>query len=194
MMKTLLINANPKVHSFSLELANAYEAGASQTAQIRRFNLSDMAFNPSLDTGYDAIQPLEPCLKEFQDAVLWADHIVIVSPIWWGGLPAKFKGLLDRTFLPGATFKFEADNPEPVQLLAGKTAHLVLTMDAPEDLLEFQAAPVLEQLDRFTLQFCGVEKAYTTLFGSVIMSDETQRQTWLDQLTQEASGWQSKIA
>ncbi|MFC3153020.1 NAD(P)H-dependent oxidoreductase [Litoribrevibacter euphylliae] len=193
MMKTLLINANPKVHSFSFELANAYETGAIQNSQVRRFNLSDMAFNPSLDTGYDAIQPLEPCLKEFQEAVLWADHLVIVSPIWWGGLPAKFKGLLDRTFLPGVTFKFEEDNPEPVPLLAGKTAHLVLTMDAPENLLKFQAAPVLEQLDRFTLKFCGVNTIQSTLLGSVIMSDETQRQTWLDQLMLEASSWQSKI-
>ncbi|GLQ32576.1 NAD(P)H-dependent oxidoreductase [Litoribrevibacter albus] len=194
MMKTLLINANPKVHSFSLELANAYEAGATQISEVRRFNLSDMSFNSSLDTGYDAIQPLEPCLKEFQDAVLWADHLVIVSPIWWGGLPAKFKGLLDRTFLPGVAFKFEEDNPEPIPLLAGKTAHLVLTMDAPDALLEFQAAPVLEQLDRFTLKFCGVETTQCTLLGSVIMSDETQRQTWLDQVSSEARSLENRVA
>ncbi|QUJ69810.1 NAD(P)H-dependent oxidoreductase (plasmid) [Photobacterium sp. GJ3] len=177
--KILLLNANPKAESFAKSLADAYEIEAREHASVRRLNLSEMHFTPSLDAGYDAVQPLEPCLSHFQESLRWAEHIVIVSPIWWGGLPAKLKGFIDRTFLPGFAFQFEGDNPEPVPLLKGKTARIILTMDAPAEMLAEQAEPVLAQLDRFTLQFCGVSPAETTLLGSVILSTETQRQLWL---------------
>ncbi|MEZ5507060.1 MAG: NAD(P)H-dependent oxidoreductase [Gammaproteobacteria bacterium] len=41
--------------------------------------------------GYDA-QPLEPDLQTFQDSIVWAQHLVVVAPVWWGGLPARLKG------------------------------------------------------------------------------------------------------
>ncbi|MBD8513534.1 NAD(P)H-dependent oxidoreductase [Photobacterium sp. CAU 1568] len=175
----LLLNANPKAESFAKCLADAYDLEAREHSSVRRLNLSEMHFNPSLDSGYDAVQPLEPCLQHFQEFLRWAEHIVIVSPVWWGGLPAKFKGLIDRTFLPGFAFQFEGDNPEPVQLLTGKTARIILTMDAPQDFLTVQAAPVLAQLDQFTLQFSGVSAADTSLFGSVILSSESERAEWI---------------
>ncbi|UTV29042.1 NAD(P)H-dependent oxidoreductase [Photobacterium atrarenae] len=177
-MKIMVLNGNPKKDSLSRHLADIYEVEAREGAEIRRFNLGQMAFNPSLDCGYDSEQPLEPCLVEFQDALTWADHLVIVAPIWWGGVPAKLKGLLDRAFLPGFAFRYASGSPEPVPLLAGKTARLILTMDAPDTFLAEQAAPVLAQLDRYTLQFSGIAPAEVDLFGSVIMADEAQLQLW----------------
>ncbi|KJY68096.1 NAD(P)H-dependent oxidoreductase [Vibrio nigripulchritudo] len=179
MKNILVINANPKSSSFSHALADSYEIQAREQAEVKRINLVELDFNISLDSGYDDVQPLEPSLESFQESVLWADHIVIVSPIWWGGLPAKFKGLLDRTFLPGFAFKFEEGSAEPKQLLTGKTSRLILTMDAPHDYVEVQAQPVIEQLDRFTLQFSGMEAAKLTLIGSVIGADKSQRDEWL---------------
>jgi len=175
----LILNANPKPTSLCQTLADTYEIEARETANIRRFNLAEMAFNPSLDQGYDEIQTLEPCLATFQTALMWADHIVIVSPIWWGGLPAKMKGLIDRVFIPGVTFKFEGENPYPVQLMKGKSARIILTMDMPEEFVEEQAAPVLGQLSTFTLEYCGVEPVKTSLFGSVIMSEQDQKTDWV---------------
>ncbi|KDM93549.1 NAD(P)H-dependent oxidoreductase [Photobacterium galatheae] len=175
----LLLNANPKTESFARLLADHYQIEARVRFDVRRFDLPEMAFQPSLDQGYDAIQPLEPCLQDFQQQLKWADHLVIVSPVWWGGLPAKFKGLIDRAILPGVAFQFEADNPEPVPLLQGKTARIMLTMDAPPEMLQVQAQPVLAQLDRFTLQFCGVAPAETTLLGSVILSTASEREEWI---------------
>ncbi|MDO6708584.1 NAD(P)H-dependent oxidoreductase [Photobacterium sp. 1_MG-2023] len=175
----LLLNANPKTESFARALADAYEIEAREQFTVHRLNLSDMEFDPNLAAGYDAIQPLEPGLKAFQRQLAGADHLVLIAPIWWGGLPAQLKGFIDRTFLPGFAFQFEGDSPEPVPLLKGKTARIILTMDAPAEMLAEQAEPVLAQLDRFTLQFCGFSPAETTLLGSVILSTETQRQLWL---------------
>jgi hypothetical protein len=51
-------------------------------------------------------------------------------------------------------------------------------MDAPSDYAEEQAAPALAQLDLYTLQFCGVEKAEITLFGSIIASNAEDKLHW----------------
>lgn len=179
MKNILLLNGNPKPSSFSHHLSDTYEVAAREYATVRRFNVADMDFDPNLAHGYDQVQPLEACLSDFQSAITWADHIVLISPIWWGGLPGKLKGLIDRTFLPGFAFKFEGDQPEPIQLLKEKTARVVLTMDAPDSFAQEQAQPILQQLDRFTFQFCGISEAEVNLFGSVIMSDELQRDRWL---------------
>ncbi|MFG1489010.1 NAD(P)H-dependent oxidoreductase [Oceanospirillum sp. HFRX-1_2] len=184
MSRLLILNANPKQKSLNQQLADAYETGVRlgspvAECEIRRFNLSDMNFDPSLNEGYDQMQALETDLNDLLAALQWADHILIVSPIWWGGLPAKFKGLIDRVFLPGQTFKYEADSPLPTPLLTGKTAQLILTMDAPEEYAEIQAAPVLEQLNRFTLEFCGIENEQPLLIPSASFSDEQQIALWL---------------
>lgn len=178
MKNILVLDGNPKSNSFSAFLCNTYECSAREYSEIRRFCLHQMNFNPSLDCGYDSIQNLETCLVEFQEAALWADHIVIVSPIWWGGLPAKLKGLFDRTFLPNFSFKYVEDSPVPTQLLKGKTSRIILTMDAPLEYTEEQAQPVIEQLDKFTLQFCGIEKAEYSLFGSIISASEEETKNW----------------
>jgi len=184
----LILNANPKRTSLCKAIADTYEIEARETAYIQRFNLADMMFNPSLDQGYDEIQTLESDLIAFQDALMWADHIVVVSSTWWGGLPAKAKGLIDRVFIPGVTFRFEDDNPYPIQLMKGKTGRIILTMDMPGEYAQEQARPVLEQLSKFTLEYCGVSPVETTLFGSVIMSDESQKTLWLDEVKSLGKG------
>jgi len=107
---------------------------------------------------------------------------LIVSPIWWGGIPAKLKGLFDRTFLPGFSFKYEGNNPLPLQLLQGKTSRVILTMDSPSDHAEEHAAPAIAQLDFYTLQFCGFEKAKTNIFGPIISANAEIKLQWEKQV------------
>lgn len=176
--KIIVLNGNPKSSSYCQYLGDLYECEAREYFNIRRFNLSNMAFNPSLDSGYDTRQVLEPCLVEFQQSILWADHIVIVTPIWWGGIPAKLKGLFERTFLAGFSFKYEEGNLLPLQLLKGKTSRIIITMDAPSDYVEEQAAPAIAQLDTYTLQFCGIEQAKLNLLGSIISASTENKLHW----------------
>ncbi|MCL2918925.1 NAD(P)H-dependent oxidoreductase [Shewanella litorisediminis] len=163
MKNILIVNANPKADSLCKHLADMYEIEAREYHRVRRFNLSHMAFDANLSEGY-APQTLEPCLEDFQQALIWAEHLVIVSPVWWGGLPAAFKGLLDRSLLPGFAFRYDANTAAVIPLLQGKTARLMFTMDAPADFAEQQAEPVVAQLDRFTLQFCGFAPANISYF------------------------------
>ncbi|MBY4678386.1 NAD(P)H-dependent oxidoreductase [Marinobacterium arenosum] len=181
--RVLVLNANPKQRSLCGLLAEAYAQEARAEAEVRTFQLAAMDFNPDLQHGYDRVQPLEPSLAAFQEALVWAEHLLICTPIWWVGIPAKFKGLLDRTLLPGFAFNFEAGNPHPIPLLGGKSVRILMTMDAPpEYYVDELGAPALKQLDLGTFKFCGFERVECDMFGPVIDSDEAQRQEWLERV------------
>lgn len=175
----LVINGNPKSDSLCRELASSYAAKSSQYNEVKELSLSELKFDPDLTSGYSANQDLETDLVEFQKLIKWADHVVFVLPVWWGGMPAKFKGLIDRTFLPGFAFKYLANKSMPEKLLKGKTADLILTMDTPPFYYRwFQGNPVHKQLKRTILGFCGFKKISTTYIGPVMNSTEDKRNKW----------------
>lgn len=186
--KILILNGNPQADSLSHALITAYRSGLPTTTTVDIFNLAEMPFDPNLALGYTQQQPLEPCLLAFQQALLQADHLVMVFPIWWGGMPAQLKGLIDRTFLPNITFKYAAGSSLPQQLLKGKTARLLITMDAPIWYYRYwQGAPVVRQLKQNILGFCGFKQIQVTWFGKVLHSSVLERQGWLKQAQQLAS-------
>ena len=115
-------------------------------------------------------------------AVAHAGRMAAESPrLWWGALPARLKGLIDRTFLPGFAFRYEKGQTWPDQLLKGRTATLLLTLDTPPWYFRlFQGAPAVRQLDTATLAFCGFKPVRHHLFGPVIKAEQPQRQRWLE--------------
>ncbi|MFZ3192463.1 MAG: NAD(P)H-dependent oxidoreductase [Moraxellaceae bacterium] len=186
--KILILNGNPQANSLCHALTAAYLSGLPTTATVEVFHLAQMQFDPNLALGYAQQQTLKPCLLAFQQALLQADHLVLIFPIWWGGLPAQLKGLIDRTFLPNVTFKYHAGSRLPQQLLKGKTARLIITMDAPVWYYRYwQAAPVVRQLKQNILGFCGFKQIQVTWFGKVLHSTPSERQGWLKQVQRLAA-------
>lgn len=179
--RILILNGNPKSESLCAGLALAYGSAAAARHEVRQLNLSELQFETDLPAGYEQNQPLEPDLLAFQQALLWCQHLVVVAPVWWGALPARLKGLIDRTFLPGFAFRYEKHQTWPEQLLKGRTASLLLTLDTPPWYFRLaQGAPALRQLDTATLAFCGLKPVRHHLFGPVIKSGDTRRRHWLD--------------
>ena len=132
-MNVLLIQGHPHGQAFNRGLADAYAEGARGAgAQVEVLDLEAMAFDPVLHHGYAEIQPLEPDLQAAQRSIEHADHVVVAFPVWWGAPPALLKGFFDRTFLPGFAFEFPEGWPLPRRLLSGRSAHVILTMDAPQ--------------------------------------------------------------
>lgn len=131
--RILVLSGHPNGQSFAAALANAYGDAAQQAgAEIRRHDLSAMAFDPDLPTGYKTTPPLEADLQAFWDDLVWSQHFVLVHPLWWGGMPARLKGVFDRVLLPGTAFRYRKGNPMPEKLLKGRSARLVLTSDTPD--------------------------------------------------------------
>ena len=46
-----------------------------------------------------------PYLEPHVEALRWCEHLVLVYPTWWSGLPAMLKGWVDRTFMQGVAWE-----------------------------------------------------------------------------------------
>lgn len=130
--KIHLFVGHPRVGSFCHALAGAYTRGAeTQGAEVRRQDISSMDFDPDLTDGYHRRKLLEPDLFDFRQNVEWADHLAWIYPTWWGGMPGKMKGLIDRCFLPGWAFAYHDKGHGWDKLFKGKTADVITTADTP---------------------------------------------------------------
>jgi putative NADPH-quinone reductase len=181
--RILLILGHPSGTSFCAALAERYVQSAIDAGhEVRQLRLGELDFDPVLREGYRQIQALEEALSVTQSNILWAEHLTLVYPIWWGGIPALLKGFFDRVFLPGFAFKYRKGKAFPDKLLKGRTAHLLVTMDTPPWYYRwFYRMPGLHQVRKTTLEFCGIKPLRTLTFGPVLGSSDHQRKTWLRQ-------------
>ncbi|WP_348945572.1 NAD(P)H-dependent oxidoreductase [Chitinibacter sp. FCG-7] len=158
------------------------ESAAAAGHQVQVLKLGELEFDPILRQGFRQIQPLEADLQQAQAQIAWAEHIALIYPIWWGAAPALLKGFIDRVFLPGFAFKYDENSSFQVKLLAGRSAHLMATMDTPPWYYRWvYRLSVLKQMRKTTLEFCGIKVSKTAVFGPVISADDTQKATWLAQ-------------
>ncbi|MFF0828210.1 NAD(P)H-dependent oxidoreductase [Brevibacillus sp. NPDC003359] len=183
-MNILVIIGHPDPESYCSALAHAYMKGAaSKKAQIRTIDLSQISFDPNLKYGYRKRTELEDDLKEAQDLIRWADHLVIVYPTWWGTMPAILKGFFDRVLLSGFAYKYREGSSLWDKLLTGKTAHLIVTMDFPSwynRLIYWQAGHLV--MKRNILKFCGIKPVKVTEISGVNAASQEKRKKWLEQV------------
>ena len=172
---------HPRRTSLSHGLADAYETSAiAAGAEVRRMNLSDMTFDTDLTEGYHSRKTLEPCLEKWRESTAWADHLVWLYPQWWGGMPAKMKGVVDRSFLPGFAMRYHDKGPWWDRLLSGRSADIFMTSDAPIifDSMSYGRA-AKNQVEKTVLNFAGVKPRKTFQFGPVKTASAKQVDSWL---------------
>lgn len=179
--KVLVLNGHPGHGTFCGALAEAYARGAEASGrEVRRLHLGDMDFDPDMRSGHGEERALEPCLAELQEALRWCDHFVLVHPLWWGSLPAKLKGALDRALLPGFAFRYKPGLAVPVPLLAGRSAQVLVTADTPVWYLYLlDRAPGYRMLRRQVLALCGFRPVRFNTFSPLQGSSESRRRDFL---------------
>jgi len=181
MKKIVIINGHPNKDSFNFGVAEAYRRGALEAGtEGKEIVIRDLNFNPNLQFGYQKRMELEPDLLKAWEMIQWADHLVWIHPVWWGGFPALMKGFIDRLFLPGMAYKYRENSVWWDKLLKGKTAHIITTLDQPGWYYRlFFGRPSVNQLKKSVLEYCGVKPVKLTYIGIIRNSKDEQRSQWL---------------
>lgn len=178
----LIIEAHPDSHKrhFCGALADAYAKGASNAGHIlRRLDISKLDF-PVLRSreAFESGSPPEG-LAAAAEAMAWAEHIVIVFPLWLGTMPALLKAFLEQVIRPGIAFEY-LENGSTKMLLSGCSARIIVTMAMPALVYRFWfGAHGVKCLSRSILNFAGIRPVRHSFFGLIERTDDARRRRWL---------------
>lgn len=169
--KILIIEGHPDASAPHLchALADAYAEGAHAGGrEVRRTVLAKLDF-PLLKSQQEWEHgSLPPELARAQTDIVWADHLLLIFPLWLGDMPALVKGFLEQVARPGFAFKAEGSNPFGHKALKGRSARVVVTMGMPAVAYRWYfRAHSLKALERNILGFVGIAPIHETLIGMV---------------------------
>jgi putative NADPH-quinone reductase len=163
--------------------AEAYAHGAEAAGrQVRIVDVAALDF-PLLGSRAEFEQgPVPADVVWAQEAIHWAEHLVIVYPLWLGGMPARLKGFLEQVLRPDFAFDYRASG-RPGKPLAGRSARIVVTMGMPVLVYRWYfRAHSLKSLERNILGFCGIAPVSETLLGMIESGGPARRRRWLARL------------
>lgn len=183
-MTALVIDGHPNPDSLTAALARRYAEAYGDATVLAVRNLE---FDPNLRHGYKGEQSPEPDIISAQSLIEKADHVVVVTPVWWGSIPAILKGFIDRTFLPGWAFRYRTGGLV-TGLLAGRSARVIITTDSPLWYLQLVGDTTVRHVRGRVLRFSGFSPVTATRLGPVRGSTLAQRETWLQKVATIASG------
>jgi len=180
----LVIDAHPDpspgrlVHALAHQYARAAEAGGHLVQVVR---LCELHF-PWLRSAAEFAARPNGVIGSQQEHVRWADHLVIVYPLWLGSMPALLKAYLEQVMRPGFAFSYGKGRGLPKKLLAGKSARIVVTMGMPSLFYRlYYRSHSVRSLARNILGFVGFKPVRVSLIGNVEGSAKA-RQHSIDEL------------
>jgi putative NADPH-quinone reductase len=179
---------DPQGHHFGHALAEAYAKGATEAGhKIEVIDVAKLDF-PLLRSREENEHGVPPeAIRQAQAAILRADHLLMLYPVWNGAMPALLKGFLEQTFRPAFIFP-DAKPGEPMgfffalkqrKRLKGKTARIVVTMAMPALVYRWYFHPHPE---KNTLRLSGVGPIKESLIGLVETPASRNRKRWLHRM------------
>lgn len=185
--RILVIQGHPDgAHPHFLHaLAAAYAEGARAAGHaVREVDVSRLDF-PLLRSAAEWKHGEVPAaIRPVQDEVRWAQHLLLMFPLWLGDMPALLKGFLEQLARPGFAFaEGEQRNPFAAKGLTGRSARVVVTMGMPALVYRYlYRAHSVKSLERNILGFVGIAPVHETLIGGVESMSDAARQRWLARL------------
>ena len=186
MKRILVIKAHPKEDSFCNALVDKYIEGVNKSEnEFKVITLKDLDLEGFIKYDHKENPTLTADLLEVQKLITWSNHLVFAYPLWWATIPALLKLFIEIVFQSGFAFEYKK-NPHRVdwdKKLIGKSARIIMTMDSPPWYYRWIIGdPCGGMMTKGFLNFCGIKPVYKNYFGSVKMSNQKQRNNWLEKI------------
>lgn len=180
-MKIALIQGHPDPRGghFGHALAEAYAQAAKDAGhEVRSVEVARLEFPLLANAGeWESGTPVQ-AIRSAQETIAWADHLVIVFPLWLGDMPARLKAFFEQTLRPGFAIGSAAPGRMWKKLLEGRSARIIVTMGMPAFFYRiYYRAHSVKSLQRNILEFCGVAPVRASLVGTI--DAEGSRELWL---------------
>ncbi|HPB67836.1 MAG TPA: NAD(P)H-dependent oxidoreductase [Candidatus Omnitrophota bacterium] len=183
-MKFLIVYGHPYPRSFNHAIMETFRDRVKENGQeVVVRDLYAIRFDPVLKEeeleGFKKNVYPEDVRRE-QDYVRWADTLVIISPVWWGGLTSITRGYFDRVFSLNFAYRETAAGPQG--LLNGKRGYLINTIGAPVPVYE-QAGLIgsmKKTIGDIVFDFCSITRAGHKFFGAVGSCSDAERKDMLE--------------
>jgi len=160
-VRHLVVAAHPSTQSFNHAVVKTYIAALRERKhRVECHDLYAAHFNPILSAR--DLAAIGHCgaakdVRQEQAAILRADVITLIAPVWWSGFPAMLKGYIDRVFCAGFAYVIKRRDYRPG--LVGKKGVIITTSAANRR--ELKSSGVLRAFrtiyDEGLMQFCGIE-------------------------------------
>ncbi|MBW6481016.1 MAG: NAD(P)H-dependent oxidoreductase [Bacteroidales bacterium] len=177
-MRILIIYSNHYGDNFNSRLLERLKSKIAHSGDefIVR-DLYQMNFDPVLRTkDFEMISSGNPPddIKKEQELIRWADILLFIYPIWWGGMPAIVKGYIDRVFSWGFAYKSNGNGPYP--LLTDKKAILMNSFGQSRAEYEMGMFTAMNRVNsEGVFGFSGIEVLHQLYFPSIhTVSEEVQ--------------------
>lgn len=184
-MKTItIIQGHPdgEGEHFCHAIADRYEHGATAAGhKVHHLDISKLQFQLLRSKHEHEHGEVAADIERAQTYIKESDHLVIIFPLWLGGMPALLKGFLEQVLRPGFAYDLKKGFFKG-RLLRNKSARIIVTMGMPAWVYKwFFCAHSLKNLKRNILEFTGIKPIKTTLIGT-IESSGINHEKWLQKV------------
>jgi putative NADPH-quinone reductase len=190
-MKTLIVFNHPYGGSYCASIMAAEEKGLDKSSQpYKTINLDQEEFDPVMRskdliafagagrTGEEALAVVDEMVIRYKGMLEWAEHLVMIFPIWWMTMPAMTKGFIDKVIFPAIAYTMEDGRLKSRLPLERVT--IITTMNTPAEAYRDMFNNALEgSLINGTFKKIGIEDVRWISLNEVRQASDELRKSWL---------------
>ena len=190
-MKTLIVFNHPYGGSYCASIMEAVEKGLDKSSQpYKTINLDQEEFDPVMRskdliafagagrTGEEALAVVDEMVIRYKGMLEWAEHLVMIFPIWWMTMPAMTKGFIDKVIFPAIAYTMEDGRLKSRLPLERVT--IITTMNTPAEAYRDMFNNALEgSLINGTFKKIGIEDVRWISLNEVRQASDELRKSWL---------------
>lgn len=124
----------------------------------------------------------DPLVYKYQELLKKADHLIIISPIWWNDIPAMLKGFLDKVL----KVNFAYTNTKlgvSGKLSNIKKVDIITTSNSPTMYIKLRAGNSINSVLKTTFKQIGIKKVKWFNLGNIKNVSNKKRKQYIKKVS-----------